>query len=314
MSAELSVTFPCFGGRAALHASVEPGGRAAAWRALTLAQATLRDVHRTLTRFDAGSELSRLNADPRSTVPAGRLLRRFVAAAAEAAARSGGLVDAACLPALLAAGYTGDLDSAARAEPGDVLSALPPAAPGAPAGIAWWRDVRVDDEGRAVTRPAGLQLDSGGIAKGMAADLAAALLARRRTFAVDCAGDVRVGGTGGVPWAIDVADPFDEHRTLERFELARGAIATSGITRRTWRSPAGRAAHHLIDPATGMPARTGLVQVTALAPTGVEAETLAKAALLAGPAGAAAWLVHGGLAVAEDGDTLLVDAVQARAA
>ena len=56
-------------------------------------------------------------------------------------------------------------------------------------------------------------------------------------------------------------------------------MATSGINVRVWRRADGRYAHHLIDPRTGEPAWTGLVGVTALAPTGVEAETLAKAAL-----------------------------------
>ena len=42
---------------------------------------------------------------------------------------------------------------------------------------------------------------------------------------------------------------------------------------------------------------------TALAPTGIEAETLSKAALLSGPAGARQILsVHGGLIVHEDGE------------
>jgi hypothetical protein len=41
--------------------------------------------------------------------------------------------------------------------------------------------------------------------------------------------------------------------------------------------------------------------VTAIAPSGVEAEILAKTALLRGPAGAAATLLHGGALVHDDG-------------
>ena len=45
---------------------------------------------------------------------------------------------------------------------------------------------------------------------------------------------------------------------------------------------------------------------TALAPTALEAEVLAKAALLSGPAGAHRWLRdHGGLTVREDGEVEL---------
>ena len=65
---------------------------------------------------------------------------------------------------------------------------------------------------------------------------------------------------------------------LAELTLTDGAAATSGVTRRGW---------HLIDPSTGRPARTGIVQATALAPTALEAEVRAKAALLAGPGGGA---------------------------
>lgn len=58
----------------------------------------------------------------------------------------------------------------------------------------------------------------------------------------------------------------------------------------------------MLDPSTGEPAFTGLVAVTALAPTALEAETLAKAAFLSGPAGARRILSRrGGILVAEDG-------------
>ena len=85
-----------------------------------------------------------------------------------------------------------------------------------------------------------------------------------------------------------------------------GAVATSSILARRWRGPDGRPAHHLLDPATGRPAFTGLVQVSALAPSGVEAEAVAKAALLAGPRELVHRLPHGGIAVHDDGRTTII--------
>ena len=71
--------------------------------------------------------------------------------------------------------------------------------------------------------------------------------------------------------------------------------------------------HHLLDPATGEPAFTGLIAVTALAPTGVEAEALAKTALLSGPAGARDVLArHGGVAFDEAGRMERVGAAAGR--
>ena len=99
---------------------------------------------------------------------------------------------------------------------------------------------------------------------------------------------------------------FVEHPlTGERacvLRLGGGAVATSGLNVRIWRDADGRFAHHLIDPATGEPAWTGLVGATALGDSAVEAETLAKAALLSGPAGGREVLAeHGGMLVHDDG-------------
>ena len=91
------------------------------------------------------------------------------------------------------------------------------------------------------------------------------------------------------------------------FALARGGIATSGLARRLWLRPDGTPAHHLLDPSTGEPAWTGLLSATALAPSAVEAEALAKAAFLSGPQGARARARGGGgLLVHESGDVEVV--------
>jgi thiamine biosynthesis lipoprotein len=92
-------------------------------------------------------------------------------------------------------------------------------------------------------------------------------------------------------------------------------VATSGIDARSWRGPDGAPAHHLLDPSTGRPAWTGLLGVTALASTALEAETLAKAALLGGPAAARRVLSStGGLLFHEDGGVEPIGSVAARPA
>src|SRR6266403_1971655 len=54
--------------------------------------------------------------------------------------------------------------------------------------------------------------------------------------------------------------------------------ATSSVRRRRWGE-----LHHLIDPRTGLPSRSGLEEVSVVAATGCEAEVVAKTALLLGP-------------------------------
>ena len=171
-----------------------------------------------------------------------------------------------------------------------------------------WREIHVDDAAGTISRPPGIAIDSGGIAKGLVADLVAAELGGHRTYAVDCCGDIRIGGTAGLERPVLVGDPFGGDPILE-LALSDGAIATTGIGRRRWLGPDGEVAHHLLDPRSGVPAFTGIAQVTAIAPSGVLAEVYAKAALLSGPAGAAAWLPHGG-AIVDDGGS--VESVEAR--
>ena len=122
-----------------------------------------------------------------------------------------------------------------------------------------------------------MEIDSGGTGKGLAADLAAMLLERADRFAVDCGGDLRVGGPGAAtqPFEVQVRHPLTGE-VAHALRLSGGAVATSGLNVRLWRDAAGRPAHHLLDPRTGRPAWTGLIGATALAPTALEAETLAK--------------------------------------
>jgi thiamine biosynthesis lipoprotein len=303
-------TFSCFGSTCTVIVSgAGPGG--AAGDAARRAKRRLLEWHIRFSRFEPASELSRLNRNPRETVPVSPLMARFVQAALEVASFTGGLVDPTLVGELEQAGYAAHFDGA----PVPLRQALSLASGRAPAGpdpAARWRQVRVDRAARTVTRPRGLCLDSGGIAKGMFGDVLATLLDGHASYAVDAAGDVRLGGSAGLVRPVRVASPFDDS-ILHVFELRRGAAATSGIGRRSWLDEHGRPAHHLLDPASGRPAFTGIVQVTALAPRGLEAEARAKAALLSGTDGARRWLPHGGVIVHDDGrcDVIAPDALEA---
>lgn len=135
-------------------------------------------------------------------------------------------------------------------------------------------------EGR-VRVPAGVGLDFGGIAKGFAVDTAAAGASVSLPWAlVEAGGDLRV--VGHVPAegvAIGIEDPDDPEREVARVAVTAGAMATSSVTRRAW----GPSLHHIIDPRTGLPASTGVVQASVWASTCTEAEILATEALLSGP-------------------------------
>src|SRR3954452_14183748 len=121
--------------------------------ALAVAEALLRRMHAALTRFDPHSELCRLNGDARTTVAASALVRRLAVGVPYAGALSGGLVDATIAPTFV---------PERTPPPGDPQ-------PATPDSQRPWAQVSV--EGAAVSRPPGVALDSGGLGKGLAADL-----------------------------------------------------------------------------------------------------------------------------------------------
>ncbi len=306
---EAAERFDCFGGTCAVLIEGDgPAGPPAI--AAARVKRRLLEWHAQFSRFDARSELSALNRDPREHVPVSPMMARFVQAAVHAAATTGGLVDPTLVTDLERAGYDADFTQAPL-PPAYPLRLAPARRPGAPSPHARWREVSVDLCERMVSRPAGIRLDSGGIAKGLFGDVLAPLLSLHRSFAIAAAGDVRFGGAAGTARAIQITSPFDNDRLLHTFELVRGAAATSGTTRRSWTDHHGRPAHHLLDPATGTPAFTGVIQVTALAPSGAQAEALAKAALLSGTERAASWLLHGGVVVYETGEHDVIEPAEA---
>jgi FAD:protein FMN transferase len=301
MSAEAVESFECFGGRCAVR--VADPYAAGASEAARDARRVLLDAHRTLSRFDPDSELSRLNRDRRREVPASPLLRRVVAAALDAGLRSGGLVDATLVDEIEAAGYADSRDFGAGHGGPSAPDSPRPAGPSARAG---WCEFVVDERAGTVTRPPGVRLDPGGIAKGLMADLVGEALGDFDSFAVDCCGDLRIGGRGGRERAVLVDDPAGG-APLQTLRIVDGGVATSGITRRAWTGPDDRPAHQILDPASGLPAFTGVVQATAVAPTALLAETLAKSALLVGPARAESQLPFGGVIVEADGAVRFVE-------
>ena len=264
------------------------------------------DFGARLSRFRVDSELTALNRDPRTVVPASPLLRAAVTAGLWAAARSGGLVDPTLVGALEGTGYDHSLIGARPASLREALAGAPPRAAAAPDPAARWRAVSVDDRHGTITRPPGVMIGTGGTGKGLCADAVALHLGAYTRFVVDCGGDIAVGGIGAQlhPYEITGEHPLTGSSV--------GCIATSGLNVGIWRRADGSFAHHLPDPSTGSPVWSGLIGVTAVAPGALEAETLAKMALLLGPDGARDVLAtHGGVIIHDSGAVEMVGPVAA---
>lgn len=274
----------------------------------------IEDFDARLSRFRPDSELSELNRNPSTVVPASPLLRRAVSAGLWAAERTGGLVDPTLLDAIVSAGYA---ETRAGVDPvplADALALAPPRRPARPSEDARWRQIEVDEKAGVIRRPPGVGFDTGGSGKGLAADLLAHRLRGYSRYVVDCGGDVRVGGFAAQldPFGIHARHPIDGDAAAIIY-VSAGGIASSGVDTRVWRREDGTFAHHLLDPSTGEPAWTGLVGVTALGGDALEAETLSKAALLSGPEGARRILAdRGGMLVDEHGEVDLIGPISAK--
>jgi FAD:protein FMN transferase len=302
-AAEAVERFECFGCSCAVLVTGDTPAKSSAEAALNVREEML-GLHERFSRFLPASELSLLNADPRTRVPVSPLMARLAESARAAGSITGGLVDATLLGELQRAGYSGELE---RPLPLELALALAPARrPAEPATRGGWSLLEIDLGAPALTRPPGVQLDSGGIAKGLFADLLAESLTAHDSFAVDCGGDLAIGGGAGQARNIEVQSPFDGS-VIHRFSSALTGVATSGIGRRSWLGRDGLPGHHLLDPASGRPAFTGVVQATALAPSALLGEIHAKAAVLSGPAGAARWLAWGGVVVLDDGSHTVIE-------
>jgi FAD:protein FMN transferase len=124
--------------------------------------------------------------------------------------------------------------------------------------------------GRLLDRPGSVRLDLNGVVKAMAVDDALAL---------SKADWVSAGGDLATRRPLEVELPGGGSIRLER-----GALATSGSSRRRWMRGAAMQ-HHLIDPRTGAPADSPWEQVTVCGATCLMADVAAKAAFLMGEAG-----------------------------
>jgi len=261
MTSVAALRFEALGGQCELYAADTPGSTAPTsveqTADLARARAWIHEMHDRLSRFDPASEISRLNAAAGRWLDVGADVEALLRRSLDAFAASGGLVHIGVLPALLAAGYTRDFAAGPSVPTGEIIIAPP------------LPDMLEIAPGRARLRE-GTAIDLGGIAKGWLADRAVDRIGPNAL--ANFAGDLRARGDGpeGDGWPVG----FGSTTVL----LKDLGAATSGTGGRRW----GERLHHLIDPRTGRPADTDLVEVSVLAPTGADAEVLAKTALLLG--------------------------------
>ncbi|MBF0152971.1 MAG: FAD:protein FMN transferase [Magnetococcales bacterium] len=128
-------------------------------------------------------------------------------------------------------------------------------------------------------------LDLGAIAKGYALDRAMETMKRSgiENALIIGGGDmIMAGSKGGQPWRIGIQHPRDHDKIMAFAEITgEMAMATSGDYERFFMAE-GERQHHILDPQTGRPSRSGLISVSIQTKKSMMADALSTAVFVLG--------------------------------
>jgi FAD:protein FMN transferase len=234
-------------------------------------------LERLLSRFLPESDISRVNASAgRRSERISRETYDLLSKAVELSDRYLGSFDVTVGP-LITLWHSA---KEARAEPDEarIGQILP---------LVDYRAVTLDPrETTAGLRNSGQCLDPGGIGKGFAGDK---ILEVFRRFGIPSAysnlgGNVVTVGArpDGSPWRIGIQHPRDENGLLGSVSVVSETVVTSGDYQRYFTDGRGKRHHHILDPTTGYPAQAGLISVSVVSESSVEADVLSTALFVAG--------------------------------
>jgi thiamine biosynthesis lipoprotein len=229
------------------------------------------DLEAKWSRFLSDSEVMQLNNNPDSMHPVSNATLRLVSEMKLGFELTQGLYSGNILGELIDLGF-----ARSRSNPENVTSWNAQAKTSADLS-----DVEIDLDTKSVCVPTGVALDSGGIGKGLAAELMSdyAMQLGAMGVAVFAGGDVAVKGmeAGAAGWKINISDPSDAAKVINSVSLSRGGLATSSPM--GWKSGS---AHHIIDPRTHKSAESDVLQVTVISQNASQAEVLAKMCVILG--------------------------------
>ena len=244
-------------------------------------QAMLKELEeKELSWRIAGSEIARVNRDSSEGGKQSRISRAFfdwTAKSLDLAEKSGGAFD----PTI------GMLTRLWNIE-GETPS-VPPAAMIADAlDQGGFEKVHLDEKTLTLKMDDGCTLDFGATGKGIGCDQAAAFLDEHG----DTAGAViSIGGSNlvygskpeGGPWKVAIQDPRGPEGEFMGYVTLRGTnyVSTSGDYEKYFEQD-GKRYHHILDPHTGYPARSGLVSVTVICDSGLLSDGLSTACFVLG--------------------------------
>ncbi len=271
--------------------------------ALSAAKKEIRRLDDMLSTGLSGSEISRLNQAGSAEISPDTyaLIRR----SKDLYQETGGLFDITVYPLMKAWGFTdGDYRIPDAEERSKLMQLMGP-------------DAINLDEGHASFSKEGMQIDLGGIAKGYASERVIEILRQQgiRHAVINLGGNVctLADKPDGSAWKIAIKDPEDPSGHLGVLEIRDQAVITSGSYERYFEK-GGHSYHHIIDPATGCPAESGLISVTVISDDATLADGLSTALFIMGrEKGSDYWREHSGefeaVFLEEDGTVYVTEGI-----
>jgi thiamine biosynthesis lipoprotein len=149
-----------------------------------------------------------------------------------------------------------------------------------------YKNLEINEKNSARLKKSGQMVDLGGIAKGYAGDEVIKIFKayRIKSAFVNLGGNVVVlgGKPDGSSWNVGIRNPrAQDGGYIGILQVKDKAVVTSGDYERYFEEN-GIRYHHILDPKTGYPSQSGLISVTIVAQTSIDADALSTAAFVLG--------------------------------
>ena len=240
--------------------------------ALDEAEDRIKNLESLLSATDENSEIYAVNHSGGTPVRLSSDTERILSFALDMAQKTNGALEPTIYPVLTAWGFTTESYQIPTQEKINQL-------------LQSVDFHRVQIKNHSLALPDGMQLDLGAVAKGYTGDEIANLLKNSGVTSaiINLGGNVQTIGTrpDGSMWRVGLKAP-DADGHIGILEVSDCAVITSGGYQKYFIGEDGKQYHHIIDPATGRPAESGLVFVTIIGKEGKLCDALSTALFVMG--------------------------------
>ena len=267
----------------------------------------IAEIEKLFSVTDEDSEVYAVNHRTEDTVRVSQEVWHVLDEALETGQRSGGAFDISVYPVLQAWGFTtGSYHVPSDQEIQELLKNV------------GYDKIKIDGSGDMVTLEPGMEIDFGGIVKGYSGDEAVKVLKDSgvNSAILSLGGNIQALGTkpDGSDWTVAVKDPEDTENYMGLLKISDKAVVTSGGYERFFEGDDGEIYWHILDPATGRPAKSGLISVTVVGDCGMDCDALSTALFVKGLEGASEyWKKYGGfdaIFITEDREVYITEGIR----